>query len=348
MRFSGPDPVTLRQLADDAIKVYDDAGTITNPRTNWRQREILVEPIVDESRMRVAGAMRGAIGDTVQFGTSGLRVGELREGDEVVPIYLRLPENERGGIAHLRDLSVWSDGAQTYVPMANLVERFEPRLVEALIHRRDRERTLMVYGGARNDLTADEAFRSIRAEIEAIPLPNGYKMEWGGEYESAQMAQESLGKQLPIGFLVMLTISILMFNKVRQPLILWLVVPMSVTGMVLGLLFTGLPFTFTALLGFLSLSGMLMKNAIVLVEEIDLQRAQGVPDYKAVMDGSVSRLRPVVLAAGTTIFGMIPLLPDAFFASMAVTIMGGLAFASVLTLVAVPVLYALFFRIHPQ
>ena len=149
-------------------------------------------------------------------------MGELREGDEVVPIYLRLPENERGGIDHLRDLSVWSDGAQTYVPMANLVERFEPRLVEALIHRRDRERTLMVYGGARNDLTADEAFRSIRAEIEAIPLPNGYKMEWGGEYESAQMAQESLGKQLPIGFLVMLTISILMFNKVRQPLILWL------------------------------------------------------------------------------------------------------------------------------
>jgi multidrug efflux pump subunit AcrB len=172
-------------------------------------------------------------------------------------------------------------------------------------------------------------------------------MEWGGEFESAQMAQESLGKQLPLGFLVMLTISILMFNKVRQPLILWLVVPMSVTGMVLGLLFTGLPFTFTALLGFLSLSGMLMKNAIVLIEEIDFLRAQGVPDYKAVIDGSVSRLRPVVLAAGTTIFGMIPLLPDAFFASMAVTIMGGLAFASVLTLVAVPVLYALLFRIRP-
>ena len=172
-------------------------------------------------------------------------------------------------------------------------------------------------------------------------------MEWGGEFESAGEAQASLGKQLPLGFLVMLTISILMFNKVRQPLILWLVVPMSVTGMVLGLLFTGLPFTFTALLGFLSLSGMLMKNAIVLVEEIDQQRAEGVEDYQAVIDGSVSRLRPVVLAAGTTIFGMTPLISDAFFASMAVTIMGGLAFASILTLVAVPVLYALFFLIKP-
>ena len=231
--------------------------------------------------------------------------------------------------------------------MANLVSSFEPRLVEALIHRRDRARTITALGGARPDLTANEAFNSVRDEIEAMRLPDGYSMEWGGEYESQQMANESLGKQLPISLIVMLTISILMFNKVRQPLILWLVVPMSVTGMVLGLLFTGLPFTFTALLGFLSLSGMLMKNAIVLVEEIDQQRAEGVEDYQAVIDGSVSRLRPVVLAAGTTIFGMTPLISDAFFASMAVTIMGGLAFASILTLVAVPVLYALFFLIKP-
>lgn len=347
VRFSGPDPVILRQLADDATRIFEKAGTITNPRTDWRQREILVEPIVDESRMRIAGATRSAIADTIRYGTSGLRVGELREDDTVIPIHLRLPESDRDGVDRLLDLSVWSDGGGSYVPMANLAERFEPRLVEALIHRRNRERTITALGGARGDLTADEAFRSVRTQIEALPLPDDYSMEWGGEYESAKDAQASLGKQLPLGFLVMLTISILMFNKVRQPLILWLVVPMSVTGMVLGLLFTGLPFTFTALLGFLSLSGMLMKNAIVLVEEIDLQRADGVADYEAVMNGSVSRLRPVVLAAGTTIFGMVPLLPDAFFASMAVTIMGGLAFASVLTMVAVPVLYALLFRIRP-
>jgi multidrug efflux pump subunit AcrB len=347
VRFSGPDPIILRQLADDAIGIFRDAGTITNPRTDWRQRELLIEPNVDESRMRLAGATRSAIADTIRLGTSGLRVGELREGDEVIPILLRLPESERTGTDHVRDLPVWSAGAGAYVPMANLVQSLETRLAEALIHRRDRERTITALGGARDDLTADEAFRSVRAQIEAMPLPEGYTMEWGGEFESAGEAQQSLGKQLPLGFLIMLTISILMFNKIRQPLILWLVVPMSVTGMVLGLLFTGLPFTFTALLGFLSLSGMLMKNAIVLVEEFDLQRANGVPDYQSVMDGSVSRLRPVVLAAGTTILGMIPLLPDAFFASMAVTIMGGLAFASILTLIAVPVLYALFFRIRP-
>ena len=347
VRFSGPNPVILRALADEAMLIYREAGTITDPRTDWRQRELTIIPIVDEARMRLAGANRQSIADTIEYGTSGLRVGTLREGDTEVPLILRAPEIERDGVERLRDLEVWSQGGGVYVPMSGLVERFEARLSEALILRRDRERTISALGGARGDLTADEAFRSVREEIEAIELPPEYAMEWGGEFESASDAQASLGRQLPLGFLVMLTISILMFNKLRQPLILWLVVPMSVTGMVLGLLFTGLPFTFTALLGFLSLSGMLMKNAIVLVEEIDAQRANGVENYKAVMDGSISRLRPVVLAAGTTIFGMLPLLPDAFFASMAVTIMGGLAFASILTLVLVPVLYALFFRVRP-
>ena len=144
----------------------------------------------------------------------------------------------------------------------------------------------------------------------------------------------------------MLVISVLMFNRLRQPAIIWLVVPMSVTGMSLGLLATGLPFTFTALLGLLSLSGMLMKNAIVLVEEIDARRHAGDPPLAALVDGSISRLRPVLLAAVTTIFGMLPLLADAFFASMAVTIMGGLAFATVLTMIVVPVLYGLMFGIR--
>jgi len=138
-------------------------------------------------------------------------------------------------------------------------------------------------------------------------------------------------------------ISVLLFNALRQPLIIWLLVPMAVNGVVLGLLGTGLPFTFTALLGLLSLSGMLIKNGIVLVEEIDLVRAEGEALEPAIVRACVSRLRPVVLAAATTIMGMAPLLSDAFFVSMAVTIMGGLAFASVLTLIAAPVFYRIFF-----
>ena len=347
VRFSGPDPKVLRDLADDALAIYRDSGRITNMRTDWRQRVITVTPVIDEARMRLAGVSRQQIADTVQFGTSGLQVATLQEQDTQIPLLLRLSPNERNGVERLRDLDVWSQAAEQYVPMSGIVERFEPHLAEARILRRDRQRTITAEGFARSDLTADQAFASVRPEIEAMDLPAGYAMEWGGEYESASDAQASLGRQLPLSFLVMLTISILMFNRLRQPAIIWLVVPMAVTGMVLGLLATGLPFTFTALLGLLSLSGMLIKNAIVLVDESDRLRARGIDDYTAVVNGAISRLRPVILAAGTTILGMTPLLPDAFFASMSVTIMGGLAVASVLTLVVVPVLYALFFGIRP-
>jgi multidrug efflux pump subunit AcrB len=171
-------------------------------------------------------------------------------------------------------------------------------------------------------------------------------MEWGGELESSSDAQASLGRQLPMSLIIMVVISVLLFNALRQPLIIWLLVPMSVNGVSLALLATGFPFTFTALLGLLSLSGMLIKNGIVLVEEIDLVRAEK-PDQDlktSIVEASTSRLRPVVLAAATTILGMLPLIWDAFFRSMAVTIMGGLAFASVLTLVAAPVFYYAFFK----
>jgi multidrug efflux pump subunit AcrB len=197
------------------------------------------------------------------------------------------------------------------------------------------------------DIVAGTTAAGVQAEIqsalEAMELPIGYRMEWGGDYESAGDAQASLGRQLPLSLLVMVLISVMLFGALKQPIIIWLLVPMSVNGVALGLLGTGLPFTFTALLGLLSLSGMLIKNGIVLVEEIDIVRAQGVELREAIVTACVSRLRPVILAAATTILGMAPLLSDAFFVSMAVTIMGGLAFASILTLVAAPVFYYLFF-----
>ena len=150
---------------------------------------------------------------------------------------------------------------------------------------------------------------------------------------------------MPLAFGTMLLITILVFGKLRQTAVIWTIVPMAVNGVALGLLFTGLPFSFTALLGLLSLSGMLIKNGIVLVEEIDAQKdEEGLLQSDAVVTASISRLRPVVLAAATTILGMVPLLVDPFFASMAVSIMAGLGFASILTLIGVPVLYHTYLR----
>ncbi|MEM6896200.1 MAG: efflux RND transporter permease subunit, partial [Pseudomonadota bacterium] len=256
--------------------------------------------------------------------------------------YIRAPEDSALG---LTDYLLYSDVGSMFVPIEQVIDGliFEPQ--NTLIQRRDREDVITVGADIPRSMTAAEVLVQLQDAVEAIELPPGYRFEWGGEYESSADAQESLGTQLPMAIIIMLLITILLFNGIRQTAIIWLLVPMSVNGAALGLVGTGLPFTFTALLGLLSLSGMLIKNGIVLVEEIDLTREEKptMALADAIVEASVSRLRPVLLAAATTILGMIPLLSDAFFASMSVTIMGGLAFASILTLVAAPVFYYIFF-----
>ena len=188
-------------------------------------------------------------------------------------------------------------------------------------------------------------FARVQPKIEAIELPSGYELEWGGEYESSNDASGALISSLPMGFLMMFLITIVLFNSVRSPLVIWATVPLAIIGVTVGLLVMGKPFGFMALLGLLSLSGMLLKNGIVLMDQINTELAEGTEPYEAVLMSGVSRVRPVSMAAITTILGMLPLLTDAFFESMAVTIMFGLGFATVLTLIVVPVLYTMFFGI---
>lgn len=343
-RFSGPDPVVLRSLALEAEKALRGASNqLQDLRTDWREREFVIVPQFADERAKAAGVGRDDLAQALQFGTDGIQVGYYREEDRLIPIIMRSDSAANEGGAHLADLPVYSDAAATYIPVAQIVDGFGWEAQNTFLVRRDRVPTITLQAGVPAGVNASAVFNQIRGAIEAVDLPEGYTLEWGGEYESSTDAQASLGGQLPLSLIIMVLISVLLFGKIRQPLIIWLLVPMSVNGVALGLLGTDLPFSFTALLGLLSLSGMLIKNGIVLVEEIDLVRADGVPFREAILDASTSRLRPVVLAAATTILGMIPLLSDAFFASMAVTIMGGLGFASILTLIAAPVFYYSFF-----
>lgn len=213
-----------------------------------------------------------------------------------------------------------------------------------MIHRRNRIRTIIAQGNPPKGYSANQTFDLVQKEIENLPLPAGYSLEWGGEYEANQIARESLGDKIPLAFGVMMLITLLMFGKVKQTLVIWVVVPMVVSGVVVSLLATNLSFTFPSLLGLLSLAGMLLKNCIVLIDEIDKRLEQGPQSLDTILAASVSRMRPVLLAAVTTIAGMAPLLRDDFFREMAVCIMGGLAFASLLTLIAVPVFYAVAMR----
>ena len=343
-RFSGPDPDVLRALAEDATQVMlDGSDKLVDMRTNWRERELIISPIYNEGRAQTAGVAREDVAQALKLATDGVTSGTYREDSRLIPIVVRMQGAATEDGVHLIDQPVYSSAANTSIPLEQLIDGFGYEAQDTFIQRRNRVPTISVMADVVAGENANAIFTDIRAGVDAMDLPEGYSMEWGGEYENSREAQQSLGKQLPVSLLVMVLISVLLFGKLRQPLIIWLLVPMSVNGVAIGLLGSGLPFSFTALLGLLSLSGMLIKNGIVLVEEIDLVREEGVPFKEAIVQASTSRLRPVLLAAATTILGMLPLLWDAFFASMAVTIMGGLGFASILTLVAAPVFYYLFF-----
>jgi multidrug efflux pump subunit AcrB len=230
------------------------------------------------------------------------------------------------------------------IPLRQVVSGFETVFEDDIIMRLNRKASITVHADPRSG-PASVVLKRTQPQIEALELPPGYELEWWGEIRDSARAQAGIAASVPFFFGAMVLIVIALFNALRQPLVIWLTVPLALIGVTAGLLLTRQPFGFMALLGVMSLSGMLIKNAIVLIDEIEVQKRAGLSDYDAILDSGVSRLRPVAMAALTTALGMIPLLVDAFFIAMAVTIIFGLVVATVLTMVVVPVLYALFFRV---
>ena len=273
--------------------------------------------------------------------------GLFREDDDLLPIIVRPPADQRNGIENLENILVWSEAAGTSIPLEQVTDGVTTTWEDPVIRRLNRQRTLTVSCVQLNG-TANSLFQELRGQIEEIELPPGYILEWGGEFEGANEANQKLMAKVPLAFSIMFLISVMLFNTLRHPVIIFLGLPMALIGVVAGLLIFDMPFGFMALLGFLSLSGMLMKNEIVLLDQINIELKNGKAPLQAVIDSAVSRVRPVAMAAFTTVLGMIPLLWDAFFGAMAVTIMGGLTFATLLTLVVVPVLYCTFWGISEK
>ena len=349
-RIIGADPQVLRNIA---VEVEDillaDPGS-RNVRHDWRERTKELVPLFNESKARRLGISKTDLSETLQMAFGGYNIGLLRDGTHMLPIVARLPEEERFDFESLNNVKIWSPSLQTYIPVEQVIDGVELQWSEPLIQRRDRKRTLTVL--ADHDVLGDETpaslFARVKPKVEALDLPEGYSISWGGEYESSKDAQESLFGSLPMGYLLMFIITMLLFNSLRKPLVIWFTVPLSIIGVSIGLLGTNMPFSFTAFLGLLSLSGMILKNGIVLLDQINSELDTGKDPYLAVVDSAISRVRPVSMAALTTILGMIPLVFDAFFGSMAITIMAGLGFATVLTLIVVPVMFAIMYRIKPS
>ncbi|MFB3080707.1 MAG: efflux RND transporter permease subunit [Nitrosomonadaceae bacterium] len=342
-RLSGPDANVLRELAGQVKTIlYADADSKAI-RTDWRQRVKIVRPIVAEVQANLNGIEKQDIASTLLEGFQGRQVGVYREGDLLLPIILRAEDVNRSNIESINNLQIWSSVAGTMIPLRQVVTSFETMFEDEIIMRRDRKRTITVFADPIAG-QASELFARVRTQTEAIDLPVGYELEWGGEYEDSSNAQAGLAGGVPMFTLIMVLITIMLFNSLRQSLIIWLVVPLALIGITLGLLSTNQPFGFMAILGSLSLMGMLIKNAVVLIDEINLQSGMGKELISAIVDSGVSRIRPVAMAASTTALGMIPLLFDGFFVAMAVTIIAGLMFATLLTMVVVPVLYATFYK----
>jgi multidrug efflux pump subunit AcrB len=380
LRISGPDGTILREMAATVKEILREEGA-KGVRDEWREKVKTVRPLLAEAQARQLGIDRPQLATQLRAAFQGAQTGIYRERDELLPIIARAPDYERDDVDNIRDLQIWSPAAGRNIPMRQVLAGFETVWEDATVFRWNRTTTIRVHADPDGEL-ASELMDRVKPRVEKglnvdlaaytgknfgdqnplddltastikvvdmdqIPLKDmpGYFIAWGGEAEDGSRAQAALATSLPIFFGMMILIVILLFNSIKKTLCIWLSAPLAIIGVTGGLLLFGQPFGFMALLGFLALLGMLIKNAIVLIEEIDRQIETGKNRFEAVVDSGVARMRPVMMAAATTILGMIPLLTDAFFISMAVTIMAGLLVATVLTLIIVPVLYTIFFRI---
>jgi len=348
-RFSGPaeaDPEILRDLAKQGLAILEKSPYTMEARSNWRQRVKQVVPDYDQARGRWSNISRNDLANSSKRAFDGIVVGQFRQNDDLIPIVLRHQEKERNQVAtNFEMLQVLSPKALEAVPLAQVTKSVNVKWEDPIIWRWDRRRAITVQASPNYGVTTPTLRDSVLAEFNAIKLPSGYKLDWDGEFDTSSESQNGLKPGMTPALIIMVFIIIVLFNAYRPALIIFMVIPFALIGITVGLLGTGTPFGFMAVLGAMSLAGMMIKNAIVLLDQVNFNLKEGMQPYDAVVEAAVSRLNPVINAAATTVFGMAPLLQDDFWISMAVTIMFGLAFGTVLTMVVIPVLYTIFYKI---
>ncbi len=355
-RFNGPDPAVLRELASQAMQVLESDGGALCIRSDWREREKAIRPDLLELQARRNGITRVEVSEALQVGFEGRTVGFYREPGRtdvgtfpretrLLPIVARPPLAERNDVDVIRSMQIWSPVAGRMIPLSQVISDVEIDWEDPVVMRRNRHPTLTVHADPRTGLPS-MLFNRIRGPMEAIVLPPGYSLQWGGEYEDSSEARSALAEPLPYVLVLMVFIVVCLFNSFRTTLLIWLIMPLFVIGVTAGLLLTGFPFGFMALLGVLAVGGELIKTQIVVLSKILTEIEGGKEPYQAILDGGTSKVRPVCMVVLTTVLGSIPLLKDPFFGAMAVCIMFGLTAAAILALFVTPVLYAIFYNVH--
>ncbi|MFA0467474.1 transporter [Vibrio breoganii] len=340
-RFSGPDEEVLHQLADEAKAIFESHPDAKYVRDDWRQQSKMLTPIINQDKALRAGINRADIAFAMKRGTNGMPLGRMNLNDELIPIQLRGSNQD---MASLETLPVKSLLGLHSVPLGQVVDGFELATEESMIWRRDRVKTITAQAAVQRYTTPANVRNAVKDRIEGIYLPPGYSMEWGGEYYDEHKAVADIVKQLPKALLIMTIIMIAMFNGFKQTAIIYTTLPLAATGATFSLLLLDKPFGFMALIGAITLTGMIIKNGIVLMDQIELERRNGLELSDAIKEATMNRTMAISMGALTTALGMIPLLGDLLFDQMAATIIGGLAAATVLSLMVMPAMYKLVYK----
>ena len=372
-QFNGPDPAVLHQLADSARRIMEQTPEVCLITTDWDHPIPVLRIDYDQAAARTLGLSRSDVSMSLLAVGGGIPIGAFYEGIHKDNIYLKCLDEKGDPVEDLSNAQVFSTlpslhGLMTEemmvklksgtiqkeemvesllgsTPLRQIVKSIRLDWEDPVIPRYNGQRSQRVQCSPVAGIETEKAWQIVSEQIERIPLPDGYSLQWQGEKNASTRSMKYLFKNFPLAIILMIAILIMLFKDYRKPAIIFCCIPLVVVGVVAVMLLTGKTFNFVAIVGTLGLIGMLIKNGIVLMDEITLQLGRGVEPIAALVDSAQSRLRPVMMASLTTILGMIPLLTDAMFGSLAASIMGGLLFGTIITLLFIPVLYALFFHI---
>jgi len=346
-KFSGPDENVLRDLASQANEIMQKQPKATFVTHDWRNPVKVLTPVYSQENAGKLMISRADVANALAIASSGLPVGLFYDGEYQLPVMLKLDKTIEEDITQLESIPVWSRLPQS-VALGQLVDSVNVQWESNTIRRYNGVHAIKAQCDPEIGMAATELLSLFKEDIEAIPLPEGYKLEWLGEYKDSNEANEGLIEMLPLAVLLMVLIIIGLFNNFRQPIIVFSIMPLAFIGVIMGFLMTGIYFSFFSIVGTLGLMGMMIKNAVVLLDEINIQINEGKETLHAIIDSTLSRVRPVMMASLTTILGMLPLVFDRLFSSMAVSIMFGLLVGSVITLIVIPVLYAAIYRVNTK
>ena len=349
IRLSGPNIETLYRLRDRIVPIVEAQEGVTRVWDDWGQWTKKMIVAVDQDKAREAGLSSFDVAVSLQTAMSGLPASDYREGDTIIPILLRNDEGFRNHLDKLDSLNVYSYDTGVSVPLSQ-VARTRLEWQPSDIRRRDQSRTMTIKADVADGFYALSILGKVRPEVQKLmgggKWPLGYTVEYGGEFEESAEAQAAINANMPLAMGLLVLVLIFQFNSVRRPLIILLTLPPMFIGISTGMLATNSPFGFMPMLGMISLLGIIVNNAIMLIDRIEIQRGRGMGLADAIVLSSMERARPIIMTATTTIIGMVPLSLQGgeMWRPMANLIMSGLTVATVLTLVLCPVLYSFFFR----